>query len=204
MVVEVAQQCECTWCCWTVQLHVVKIVCFILSPLKKKEKKWEKRKVSVDTYVFVRQIGINPPLAPQGLRTRLKHLPTGPQAPPCWPLWPPPSPSLPSYFLLHSGCSHSRHLQNQFDQVLIQGVPPFTKDSCSLVKARGPASGCSWPHLLICAKLTHSLPSLSLQGFCPCWFRCQKGCSPSSFSFRAQLCATSPKKPSLTPSPHLK
>ena len=129
------------------------------------------------------------------------HRPTGPTL-----LTPLASsqPIIALYFLLHSGCSHSRHLQNQFDQVLIQGVPPFTKDSCSLVKARGPASGCSWPHLLICAKLTHLLPSLSLQGFCPCWFSCQKGCSPSSFSFRAQLHATSSKKPSLTPSPHLK
>lgn len=49
----------------------------------KREKTREERKVSGDTYVFVRQIGINPPLAPHGLRTRLKHLTTGPQAPPC-------------------------------------------------------------------------------------------------------------------------
>lgn len=56
---------------------------FYIITIRKKKKKWEKRKVSGDTYVFVRQIGINPPLAPHGLRTRLKHLSTGPQAPPC-------------------------------------------------------------------------------------------------------------------------
>ena len=39
LLVRFTQQCECTWCHWTVQLNMVKRVCFILRDLPHTQRK---------------------------------------------------------------------------------------------------------------------------------------------------------------------